>query len=889
MACNVRLLNDSTAQQTCRVQHNGAPRNFGCVPGHADVMWVDAGCRGLFTCGANATLLSCGRTFASYSRPMKMACSCDAEYARRCGPDVKSFAASACPCSELGCYRRPAADWEPLQCTPSSLCGRTTPTTTASLTSGRATILTLLTYTPKPERGDFSRYLLQFRSLENLLHSLLLTATTLPVHTLVTTRYPAFEERLEALKAQMLPVAPLRPPAWARELFVGTFAKLQVLSLVQFDTVVLLDNDCQVLQNIDHLALVEAPAAVFHQPDSLQPQGGINSGVMVLRPSREAAAEVLEVMRTLPADAAVDGGDQAVWHSYFKRHPVYELPTRYNFRPGGGIYDRDRCLGHIVHTSTSRLGPGERLKGRPEIRQMLYTRTSCWPYLSFPDAVRLKVDRNATAWNERFRRAVVAPPASANVDEARRRPLGPPGDHRRRQQHRAAVADAATDEHEPFRGPVLDPGELIGGLFNQIFSLIGCCLAAHATGSALLLPNFTSHVFHGAQEPFGELFDEAHFRRGMRGAGLRVLRTDEHARHGAAARTWKANREGWRNDTASCADSRLKRTCERHRAAGTCASAGAWGCKRTCGRCSVDEAAPNSWPFLVYFMTVREARRRACATAHPIEAAVWRALQPAPPIAREAARFRAEAGLSDGYGCMHARIERDMQMWASTVGSGPPPTLTHLVEGMAAVPALHTAREVFVAVGKNVPLREDERLLTSGRTSWGARFARTGKAAGVKVSYDSQWSSKAANGSYTRAALVDFAVCKDAAWFVGWPGSTFAQGLAALLDARSAPWYAACPLGEACFDPARAGATPTSLDAKACTTRTAAAEVLSRRTDGGSDDKLCVANRSWACGSSGGGAPASDADLVRAVEAMRPALLPVGIQVRKSALAVYGQ
>ena len=77
----------------------------------------------------------------------------------------------------------------------------------------------------------------------------------------------------------------------------------------------------------------------------------------------------------------------------------------------------------------------------------------------------------------------------------------------------------------------------------------------------------------------------------------------------------------------------------------------------------------------------------------------------------------------------------------------------------------------------------------------------------------------------------------------------------------------------------RAGATPTSLDAKACTTRTAAAEVLSRRTDGGSDDKLCVANRSWAC--DGSGAPASDADLVRAVEAMRPALLPVGVQVRK--------
>ena len=85
------------------------------------------------------------------------------------------------------------------------------------------TILTVLSYTPNPDTpGDFSRYLHQFRSLVNLLHSLLLTATTLPVHTLVTTRYAEFEERLQALKARMLPVAPLAPPAWARKIFAGT-------------------------------------------------------------------------------------------------------------------------------------------------------------------------------------------------------------------------------------------------------------------------------------------------------------------------------------------------------------------------------------------------------------------------------------------------------------------------------------------------------------------------------------------------------------------------------------------------------------------------------------------------------------------------------------------
>ena len=55
----------------------------------------------------------------------------------------------------------------------------------------------------------------------------------------------------------------------------------------------------------------------------------------------------------------------------------------------------------------------------------------------------------------------------------------------------------------------------------------------------------------------------------------------------------KELQKGWAlaHENASCADARLKRVCERHRAAGTCASAGAWGCKRTCRRCSVTPAA----------------------------------------------------------------------------------------------------------------------------------------------------------------------------------------------------------------------------------------------------------------------------------------------------------
>ena len=414
----MRLRNDLSAAQVCRVRHaDGVPQNYGCVPGHADVMWVDAGCHGIFSCGANATRTVCGRPTLGTT---KIACSCDpnyrSNYATRCMPRNDAFPASACPCSESGCFQRPAADWAPLQCRASSLCGRTLDSAIierpANADSGRVTILTVLSYTPNPDMpGDFRRYLHQFRSLVNLLHSLLLTATTLPVHTLVTTRYAEFEERLQALKARMLPVAPLAPPAWARKIFAGTFDKLQVVSLVQFDKVIFLDNDCQVLRNVDHLASVEAPAAVFHSPDALQPQGGINSGMMVLRPSREAAAEMLEAMRSLPADAAVDGSDQAVWHAYFKRHPVYELPRGYNFRTSSsGILDRDRCLAYIIHhvDKSSRQGT---LK--PEIMRRVYTRTGCWPLLMFPDALRLKVNANATAWNERFRHA---PPLAAEEE-----------------------------------------------------------------------------------------------------------------------------------------------------------------------------------------------------------------------------------------------------------------------------------------------------------------------------------------------------------------------------------------------------------------------------------------------------------------------------------------
>jgi hypothetical protein len=203
--------------------------------------------------------------------------------------------------------------------------------------------------------------------LSRLLRSLARVTTTLPIYTAVCGRRENdTEAQLESLGTRVLVAThAVMPPSWAAPHHRGTFAKLAVLGFTAFRKVVFLDNDCEVLRNVDHLAHLPTPSMAFHAPDR-----GPNSGVMVLSPDQGLARRALLLVErpSPPAElAAAYGrshmarrrgvGDQEVWVSLFNRihQKIYELPSGYNFRWGFEMSHQERCLVHIVHSPSHAL------------------------------------------------------------------------------------------------------------------------------------------------------------------------------------------------------------------------------------------------------------------------------------------------------------------------------------------------------------------------------------------------------------------------------------------------------------------------------------------------------------------------------------------------------
>jgi glycogenin glucosyltransferase len=109
--------------------------------------------------------------------------------------------------------------------------------------------------------------------------------------------------------------------------FEATFTKLRAWELEEFDKVVLLDADMIVLGDLGELfARPELAAA----PDFMRPDR-FNSGAMVLEPSREKLARMLE---QLAASPTYDGGDQGFLNGFFgdwySGPADRRLPTWYN-------------------------------------------------------------------------------------------------------------------------------------------------------------------------------------------------------------------------------------------------------------------------------------------------------------------------------------------------------------------------------------------------------------------------------------------------------------------------------------------------------------------------------------------------------------------------------
>jgi hypothetical protein len=126
-------------------------------------------------------------------------------------------------------------------------------------------------------------------------------------------------------------IEPVKNPTPAGEQlfprFESVFTKLRAWELLDFDKVVLLDADMVVRGPIDELFERPELAAA---PDFLRPDR-FNSGLMVLEPSSDKAARMMEALSTSPT---YDGGDQGFLNTFFGDWYTgpgdRRLPTWYN-------------------------------------------------------------------------------------------------------------------------------------------------------------------------------------------------------------------------------------------------------------------------------------------------------------------------------------------------------------------------------------------------------------------------------------------------------------------------------------------------------------------------------------------------------------------------------
>lgn len=251
----------------------------------------------------------------------------------------------------------------------------------------------------------FRSYLNSMRLITRCVLSLRAVGARLPVHLLLAgERYAGFERALTAkLGVRILDADDgarhrIVVPRWASHFHKASFIKLAVLSLTQFDRVVLLDSDSVVLRNVDHLAAVPPPAFAFRfkcfrvADRNFPPIWEMNSGVMVLRPSEGEHARMQRLMNE-PRGPGIsvwwdagnvtvryehfnktanrqsifvpsDPGDQSIWRSFYAS--VTELPIGYNamkrstFNNAAAAWEEVSIL-HDVDVSRGRMIPSPRV------------------------------------------------------------------------------------------------------------------------------------------------------------------------------------------------------------------------------------------------------------------------------------------------------------------------------------------------------------------------------------------------------------------------------------------------------------------------------------------------------------------------------------------------
>lgn len=169
---------------------------------------------------------------------------------------------------------------------------------------------------------------------------------------LVTPNVPpeVYEQFFPSLCTRILPIDEWQPPlksidtklgkskVWQRTLdnHCPGWAKLRIFGMQQYDTILYIDSDCLVLQDVSTLLelnkiYTESESLIAAAPDILPPHH-FNSGVMVVRPS-------IEVMETMKGHAKLlttyDGSDTGFLNAYFNTWntefpPMARLVSGYN-------------------------------------------------------------------------------------------------------------------------------------------------------------------------------------------------------------------------------------------------------------------------------------------------------------------------------------------------------------------------------------------------------------------------------------------------------------------------------------------------------------------------------------------------------------------------------
>ena len=242
------------------------------------------------------------------------------------------------------------------RCVKTHLCGKQHRKNHSHDNDARAAYVIVLDYNETRVRyyyrfDPFESYATSMRLIMRLVLSLRDVRTSLPIHLLASgTRYKAYEQRLREYGVHIqaseynisIPKRIINP--W----HIGSFAKLHVLSMVQFSKIILLDQDLVVLRPIDHLSTIPTPAAVFKY--KCFPNLELNSGLMVLRPNVSEWVRLQRMLRNNSAISVIrnDRSDQLVWRHFFRR--VHILPVGYNeFRSGNLTEPVGWDHSHVVH------------------------------------------------------------------------------------------------------------------------------------------------------------------------------------------------------------------------------------------------------------------------------------------------------------------------------------------------------------------------------------------------------------------------------------------------------------------------------------------------------------------------------------------------------------